>query len=36
MITEIQFEKSAFTLGVEPAVIKAVAEVESNGEGFIG
>jgi hypothetical protein len=35
MITEIQFEKSAFTLGVEPAVIKAVAEVESNGEGFL-
>jgi hypothetical protein len=35
MITEIQFEKSAFALGVEPAVIKAVAEVESNGEGFL-
>jgi hypothetical protein len=35
MITEMQFEKSAFTLGVEPAVIKAVAEVESNGEGFL-
>ncbi|RYE58507.1 MAG: N-acetylmuramidase family protein [Sphingobacteriales bacterium] len=35
MITEMQFEKSASTLGVEPAVIKAVAEVESNGEGFL-
>ncbi|HTE24167.1 N-acetylmuramidase family protein [Flavitalea sp.] len=35
MITANQFEKSAFTLAVEPAVIKAVAEVESNGEGFL-
>src|SRR5687768_5069995 len=35
MISEIQFEKSAFSPGVEPAVIKAVAEVESNDEGFL-
>lgn len=35
MITENQFSKSAEDLGVEPAVIKAVAEVESNGEGFL-
>ncbi len=35
MITESQFAKSAELLGVESAVIKAVAEVESNGEGFL-
>jgi N-acetylmuramidase len=35
MITESQFNKSAKKLGVDPAVIKAVAEVESNGEGFL-
>lgn len=35
MITESQFAKSAKLIGVEPAVIKAVAEVESNGEGFL-
>src|ERR687890_519428 len=35
MITDIQFEKSSKLLGVEPAVIKAVAKVESNGEGFL-
>lgn len=35
MITETGFVTSAQLLGVEPAVIKAVAEVESNGEGFL-
>lgn len=34
MITESQYVKCAELLNVEPAVIKAVAEVESNGEGF--
>ena len=35
MITEKAFNDSASLLGVEPAVIKAVAEVESSGEGFL-
>jgi len=35
MITESQYVKCADLLNVEPAVIKAVAEVESNGEGFL-
>lgn len=35
MITEAQYESSAKLIGVEPAVIKAVAEVESNSEGFL-
>ena len=35
MITEKAFNDSAALLGVEPAVIKAVAEVESSGEGFL-
>ena len=35
MITESQFAKCASDLGVSPAVIKAVAEVESNGSGFL-
>ncbi len=35
MITEKAFNDSASLLGVEPATIKAVAEVESSGEGFL-
>jgi hypothetical protein len=35
MITEKAFNDSAALLGVEPAVIKAVAEVESRGNGFL-
>ena len=35
MITEKAFNDSAILLGVEPAVIKAVAEVESSGDGFL-
>jgi len=35
MITEKAFNDSATLLGVEPATIKAVAEVESSGEGFL-
>lgn len=35
MITEFQFQKCATDLRVQPAVIKAVAEVESNGHGFL-
>jgi len=35
MITEKAFNDSAILLGVEPATIKAVAEVESSGEGFL-
>lgn len=35
MITESQYVKCAGLLNVQPAVIKAVAEVESNGEGFL-
>ena len=35
MITESQYAKSAALLGVEPAVIKAVAEVESRGDGLL-
>ena len=35
MITEQAFKDSATLLGVEPAVIKAVAEVESSGDGFL-
>lgn len=35
MITSQQYAESAATLGVETAVIKAVAEVESNGNGFL-
>lgn len=34
MITEQQFKDSATVLGIEVAAIKAVAEVESAGEGF--
>lgn len=35
MITQKAFEDSAALLGVGPAVIKAVAEVESSGDGFL-
>ena len=35
MITEKAFNDSAVLLGVEQAVIKAVAEVESSGDGFL-
>src|SRR5688572_25932383 len=35
MITQKAFEDSAALLGVEQAVIKAVAEVESSGDGFL-
>jgi hypothetical protein len=35
MITEKAFNDSATLLGVDPATIKAVAEVESSGEGFL-
>ncbi len=35
MITEQAFKKSAGFLGVEIAAIKAVAEVESGGDGFL-
>jgi len=35
MITEQQYIESAKQLNVEVAVIKAVAEVESSGEGFL-
>jgi len=35
MITEKAFNDSAALIGVEPAVIKAVAEVESSGDGFL-
>jgi hypothetical protein len=35
MITEKAFNDSATLLGVEPATIKAVAEVESSGDGFL-
>ena len=35
MISEKQFVESATSLRVEPAAIKAVAEVESSGEGFL-
>src|SRR6188768_1334770 len=35
MISEKAFTDSAGLLGVEPAVIKAVAEVESKGSGFL-
>lgn len=35
MISEKQFSDSGKALGVEPAVIKAVAEVESGGDGFL-
>ncbi len=35
MITEKAFNDSASLLGVEPATIKAVAEVESSGDGFL-
>ena len=35
MITEKAFNDSATLLGVDPAVIKAVAEVESSGDGFL-
>lgn len=34
-ITEDQYKKAASDLGVSVAAIKAVAEVESNGSGFI-
>ena len=34
-ITEAGFQSAAEELGVEPAVIKAVAEVESSGAGFL-
>jgi hypothetical protein len=35
MISEKQFADSAQTLNVEVAAIKAVAEIESSGEGFL-
>lgn len=35
MITQQAFSNAATLLGVNPAVIKAVAEVESSGEGFL-
>ena len=35
MISEKQFNESAAALKIEPATIKAVAEVESSGEGFL-
>jgi hypothetical protein len=35
MISEAQYKISAESLGVEEAAIKAVAEVESSGSGFI-
>lgn len=35
MITEKAFNDSAALIGVDPAVIKAVAEVESSGDGFM-
>ena len=35
MITQKAFSDAAALLGVEPAVIKAVAEVESSGDGFL-
>lgn len=35
MITEQQFAQSAAALDVEVAAIKAIAEVESRGEGFL-
>ena len=35
MITEQQFKSSASLLKIEVAAIKAVAEVESSGEGFL-
>lgn len=35
MITEKQFKESAIILGVKVAAVKAVAEVESGGEGFL-
>lgn len=34
MITELQFKDSAKILGIDVAAVKAVAEVESGGEGF--
>jgi len=36
MITEKAYTDSANLLGVEPAIIKAVADVESKGSGFLG
>src|SRR6187399_2636802 len=35
MITEKAFNDSAALIGVDPATIKAVAEVESSGDGFL-
>ena len=35
MISEKAFNDSAILIGVEPATIKAVAEVESSGDGFL-
>jgi len=35
MISENQFSTSAKSLNVEVASIKAVAEVESSGDGFL-
>ena len=35
MISEIQFSTSAKSLNIEVAAIKAVAEVESSGDGFL-
>lgn len=35
MASEAQFLKSAKKLNVDPAVVKAIAEVESCGEGFL-
>lgn len=35
MITQKAFSDAATLIGVDPAVIKAVAEVESSGDGFL-
>ena len=35
MLTDADYTRAASLLGCEPAVVDAVAEVESNGEGFL-
>ena len=35
LLTEQDYKNAAFDLGVEVAALKAVAEVESNGDGVI-
>ena len=35
LLTEQNYKDAAFDLGVEVAALKAVAEVESNGDGFL-